>query len=354
MDADPPISDTPIRTQADLAALLGVTRETVSRAFSGHTGVGDAMRTRIFATAAANDYRPNAAARSMVRQRSGQIAVVIRNNRDDRMTHLMAFEAILGINEGLEEDGYVMSLVRIGDLSEAGGSRAFAESMHDGMIVVGEVPPSIEDRIRQLSPATVWLEARTWEPTLCLRRDEFEAGRLCVEAMRGLGYHRLLFIEHLPMWKTSEPAFGYSEEERAAGVREGVHRYGGLLESVPMAYDHPQTWSLAPQVIASLTPDTGVIVTQAYLARWFASAAASLGKTAPLDFGLCCCDDGDDVTRMWPNLCRVKFDRFDMGRRAAAMMLRRLAGTDAEALRSERVPVRWLPGSTATGQPVTR
>ncbi len=66
------------------------------------------------------------------------------------------------------------------------------------------------------------------------------------------------------------------------------------------------------------------------------------------DIAVTCCDDHSLLSKMWADLSRASFDRFAMGRAAAAMMLAVLEG-DAAGSRSHILPTTWIPGSTCPG-----
>ncbi|GLS20436.1 transcriptional regulator [Labrys miyagiensis] len=66
-------------TSKELAKLAGVSAATISRAFSEETRISSATRRRILAIAEEHNYRPNAIARSLNRQRSHLVALVVNS-----------------------------------------------------------------------------------------------------------------------------------------------------------------------------------------------------------------------------------------------------------------------------------
>ena len=64
------------RTLDDVARLSGVSRATVSRVINGGS-VSETMHQRVRAVLDGTDYRPNAAARTLVTGRSGVVGIVI-------------------------------------------------------------------------------------------------------------------------------------------------------------------------------------------------------------------------------------------------------------------------------------
>ncbi|MEM6332027.1 MAG: LacI family DNA-binding transcriptional regulator [Planctomycetota bacterium] len=336
-------------TLSQIAERMNVSSRAVSYALNGQPGVSDATRERIRKAAQEMGYRPSAAARSMRSSKTGHVGVLIRNDDADRLTHLMAFETILGINQGLEDAGYVLSLVRIGDIRKGlvSDSRVFKEHLLDGLIVFCEMPDKLDRKVAKLIPNVIYAESQTWQDEYCLRRDERHAGRLCAEHMIRLGYRDLVWVSH-PGLALEANRPGYSGLDRERGVRDVAREAGVAVREFQCAYDGPETFATTPDFLASLTPNTAVIAGQAYQARWFQHAAASLGMNPPQDFGVCCCDDGYDVSNMWPGLSRVSFDRYGLGLVAADMMRSRLEHPSADCP-SRTIKGRWIPGNTAWG-----
>lgn len=336
-------------TISQIAKQTRVSPRAVSYALNGQPGVSEATRQRIQKTAREMGYRPNAAARSMRSAKTGHIGVLVRNDNSDRLTHLMTFETILGINQGLEDAGYVLSLVRIGDVQKglSSGSRVFTEQVLDGIIVLCEMPDQLDRKVQRLIPNVIWLESQSWGDQYCLRRDEAEAGRLCAQHMLALGYRSLVYINH-PGNASEADRSAYSAIARLQGVRKVADGAGVPVAEVPFVYDKPAGFDQMAELFSQITPDVAVIVGQAYHARWLNHAASAVGLNPPHDFGLCCCDDGYDVSMMWPGLSRVSFDRYGLGVAAADMMRQRLSQPDQDCP-SRTVGVRWLPGNTAWG-----
>jgi DNA-binding LacI/PurR family transcriptional regulator len=240
----------------------------------------------------------------------------------------------------------VLCLVRIGDVEQSieGHSRVFRERVLDGVIVTTSLPDRVARRIEELVPACVWADTNRWAATGCVRRDEAAAGRAAAQAAVDAGYAKLLFL-------TEETASGgvpdhYSHTERGRGVAAVCRRHDVPLETV--RHDWHWTPQFAEQLVARLGPDVAVVATDAFRARIVQEAAAVHGRRIGSDFGLACCDTGGLTTATWPNLAGVTFDRVELGRRSAEMMLSLLeTGRSPESV---RLPGTWRPGATLRPQ----
>jgi LacI family transcriptional regulator len=331
-----------------IAAEAGVSVDTVSRVLNGRIkGMRrDAVEraSRIQAIAQELNYLPNSTARAMQAKRTRQIGVLVRNNPKDRFTHPLSFETVLGINEGLESIGYILSVVRIDDVEEPNlpGSRVFRERMLDGMVVIHSLPGSVEQRIENLVPNCIWADAGVWRKERCIRRDEVLAGRLAAKALVDAGYRKIAWAGLVDR-PVSEH---YSRADRLMGVRQVCDEAGIELTLLNV---HSGKANDAPRDLENwLRPDVGIVAYGVYQARSLASLSNTMRRTPGWDFGLVSCDGSRDIDRFWPGLSRVAFDRFEVGQVAAQMMVQILERPD-EPCPSRLISNEWIAGDTAWG-----
>ena len=329
-------------TLRDVADHLGVKPMTVSRSLNGGS-VSPKLRATVLAAVEELGYRPNLAARATRSKRSRQVGVLVRNNSrvhsTETLGHPLAYEFVLGISEGLEEAGYMMSFVRLSDIDPEKHVQASAFQGHllDGVIVVNAVPAASAERMEELAPRCVWLDGSVWRPHGCVRRDEHHAGRAAARALAELGYREWLVLRH------PENGDHFSSQLRLRGIHEAAREYGAQVRewSVPWKEcgDFPGLW---PQ----LHPQLGVIALDPYIISYFQHALLDSDLRAGRDFALVACDEGFNGSGVeWRHLARVTFDRFDLGRRAAQMMLSELETEQPGA--SIEVRGQWRDGRTA-------
>lgn len=333
-------------TLKEIAQEVGVTCTTVSNILNGkNKEVRPSARRRakkIREIAARINYRPHAAARAMRSQRTRQIGLLIRNAPDDRYFFPEAYEIILGVNEALDAAGYTATIVRIGDIRDLDRMRAFSERLCDGMIVVGAVPEDVVRRVEEQMPHRVWMESYVWRPTGCVRRDEVGAGIQAAKHAVEKGYRRILWFSPAP--NKTLPDF-YSED-RYAGLWQVAHENNIAVEKLEL-----QNWyelsERLPISAERFTPDTCVIARDVAFAMRLSHVMASLGLRPGFEYGLISCEDNFQARMSWPELCWVADPRFEMGRKAAEMMLQMLQTN--ETLPSRRFDGELHVGTTAAG-----
>jgi len=342
-------------TLKQISAVTGVSIETVSRVLNGQRkerwpGM-KARASEIRRVALDLGYKPNSAARSMRSKKTHQVGVLIRNDDADPMTHLMSFEHILGLNEGLAEANYVLSLLRFGDVRQtiAEQSRALREKLLDAMVVFGGVPVDIVHKLAELFPKCVMMETLLQKKTRCIDRNEFQAGQLAARAVVAGKYRKLIFLNH-PLDLESGPDL-FERHPRLAGVKDVFASHPAIqLDVRTWTYGRPNTQTFIDELVRTISPDVAVLAHQAYQARFLSHALATRGVTAPRDFGLCSCDDGADISLMWPDLSRPSFDRYAMGKLAARMIIQQLEEPETPA-NSISVDSQWVPGATLRNTP---
>ena len=325
-----------------IAEAVGLSQPAVSQVLNGTGRISAATRQRVLMMADGMGYRPNAAARAVVTRKTKQVGVLILNNPADPDTFPHTYFTILGMNMALETAGYVLCMVRIGDVEHSveGHSRVFREHVLDGVIVTTNLPDSVANRIQQLVPACIWADTNRWGETHCVRRDEFAVGRMAAQAAAAAGYKKIIFL-------TEELNAGgmpnhYSHMDRNEGIASVCRREKLSLDIIYQRWDWTPTFSEV--LLSKLTPDTAVIATDTFRARMVQQTAALSRILIGQSFGLVCCDNLGSALSTWPDLAGVIFDRIELGRKAAEMMLSLLE--DQHAQKSSLLANKWHPGST--------
>jgi LacI family transcriptional regulator len=126
--------------------LSGVSIATVSRVLNDHADVSDKTRERVLAVARQLDYTPSAAARTLVRQRSQLIGVILETGEGHPdLQHPFFQEVLVGLKHGVGDGGYDLLLFATqvsGNDSKNGGARRsyLRRARHhgvDGVVVMG-------------------------------------------------------------------------------------------------------------------------------------------------------------------------------------------------------------------------
>ncbi len=146
-----PKSSSPSVTIKDLAASLGLSITTISRALNGYDDVGEKTRARVFEAAKKHGYRPNRNAQRLVTQRTRNIAWVQADN-DRKFVDPHFVEVMAGVLRGARTGNYDILLTS--DTSEhqvAVYERYVGDHSVDGFII--DSPQNNDPRIEYLLSA---------------------------------------------------------------------------------------------------------------------------------------------------------------------------------------------------------
>ena len=239
-------------TMKDIAVEAGVSIKTVSRILNGEnkenwpSSIRRAQQIRDIANRL--NFRPNAMARTMRTNKTQLIGVLIRNGVDLPFTAPSNYETILGIYQQLESAGYEMCLVHQSDVETR--SRIFREQMLDGLIVVGHLEAELYDAVSEIFENCIWVDSNRFEKSLCVRRDEQEAGRIVGEKIKACGYEHVIWLG----WSPFEKVQHYSQVQRLDGLKNGLgKKLASKIQMRPAAENLP---AVIDNLLQNIKPKT--------------------------------------------------------------------------------------------------
>lgn len=156
-----------------IAKEAGVSVTTVHRILTGVNKEiwqsSSARAEQIRNIARKHGYRPNAAARAMKTKKTDMLAVVLKIKTGVTTMGSGIFEMITGVSTTLENNGYMLNLVRIWDNLDVNGTvpRAFRENLLEGTIVIGAMPEPVYQYIGKLYKNCIFLETNYFSDQNC-------------------------------------------------------------------------------------------------------------------------------------------------------------------------------------------
>ena len=124
-----------------LAALLGLSPTTVSRALNGYPEVNEDTRKRIVAAARKHGYAPDPKARQLATGKTMAIGHVLTISDRHEMTNPIFADFLAGAGEVYSNHGYDIRITVVPDTEEAEAYRKFASQGYvDGVVVHGPLP----------------------------------------------------------------------------------------------------------------------------------------------------------------------------------------------------------------------
>jgi DNA-binding LacI/PurR family transcriptional regulator len=317
----------------DVAAVAGVSHQTVSRVLNAHPSVRGETRERVLAAIEELGYRRNSAARALATARSATLGVVTTGSALFGPT-----STLVAVEGAARDEGYFVSVATLRAHDAAEMHQVLEHLMAqgvEGIVVIApqdDVAAAVES-FRAPVPVVVVaaLEHDGDAPpaTLSLAVDQRRGARLATEHLLDLGHRDVVHVAGPQDW--------FDARERAAGWREA-------LEARGLAPTRPRvcSWSaedgyaagrdLAEAVVAGEGP-TAVLAGNDQLALGILRALWERGLSVPGDVSVVGFDDVAGAAYFVPPLTTVRQPFGTLGARCVAMVLAALAGEPVEAAR---------------------
>jgi DNA-binding LacI/PurR family transcriptional regulator len=301
----------------DVARVAGVSIATVSRALNhAPYGVRAPVRRRVLKVAAALDYRPNALARSLLRQRTHTLGLLITD-----IANSFFAEITRGVADACRQRGYSLLICNTDrnptTMEEYIG--VLREKRVDGVLVMaGGTPgpqPFDEAFARQGIPVVVI--GRFDVPVPALRMDNVRGGREAASHLIQLGHRQIGVI------------LGFRDSTTSAdmlkGHRQAFAEHGISLRREWVVYGDAQASTgleLARRLLRGTPRPTALLTVNDQTAIGAIRAALDLGLRVPADVSVVGFDGIQLGSFTSPALTTLRLPLHQMGVRAAEMLLR--------------------------------
>jgi LacI family transcriptional regulator, galactose operon repressor len=323
-----------------VAKLSGVSVATVSRVFNGYADVSEATRQRVMATAKRLDYAPSAAARTLVKQRSQLIGVILYTGQEHPdIQHPFFQEVLVGLKHGIGALGYDLLLFAT---EQPGSNRGVPHSYlrrarhHrvDGVVLMGVEgdDPEVQKLLASATPMMgVDLEVAGPRASY-VTSDNVTGARLAVRHLHALGHTRIATVSGPPTHKAGgDRLVGYRAELQARGLE------------IPAGYEQEGDWyaetgeSSMHALLRLAAPPTAVFVASDMMAVGAIKAIRDAGLRCPQDVAIVGFDDSALASLLSPSLTTVRQEAPEMGIAAGRSLIEMIENPQVIA------PVRVMP-----------
>jgi len=303
----------------DVASRAGVSKSLVSLVLRGQPGVSESRRKAVLRAAQELGYRPNAAARSLVQQRTHTVGALLSDMGNpwfiDLLDSVRSELTSLGLNLFLSEAHQLETDSSVLD--------AFIEARVDGLLFLGTMPVTDSLTAAARSMPAVVVSGR--EPDLprvdVVSGDDRAGAASAVAHLIDLGHTR---IAHLA-------GTGRAAELRTDGYRAEMFRHG-LGDAVQVEVsDRSESGDVraAQALLDETIRPTAILANNDYAALIVMSHAQSIGLSVPLDLSVVGYDNSYLARTGYIGLTTVDNNYAEMGRLAAHQMVRRIDTPDA-------------------------
>lgn len=314
-------------TIREVAELSGVSVSTVSRVFNGYKDVSAATKQRVLDTARELDYAPSAAARTLVKQRSELIGIVLFTGVEHPdIGHPFFQEVLVGLKHGLGDSGYdVLLFASEQPHSSRDGKHSYLRRARhhrvDGVVLMGvdRDDPEVEKLLESNMPLIAVDLDVVGERASYVASDNVGGARLAVRHLHELGHRRIATIAGPEETKPgADRLLGYRAELQALGVerRDDYEQAGDF---------YSESGEVAMRALLELAePPTAVFAAADLMAVGAIKAANDAGLRVPGDLAVVGFDDIQLAGLLNPSLTTIRQDKPGLGLAAARALVEQI------------------------------
>ncbi|TPQ21988.1 LacI family DNA-binding transcriptional regulator [Streptomyces sporangiiformans] len=309
---------------ADVARLVGVSSQTVSRVSNGYPGVTEETRRQVLAAMRELGYRPNSAARALKRgefRTIGVITFTLSTTGNVRTLEAIAASAA--------EQGYAVTLLPLAVPTQDEVKGAFSrlgELAVDAVIVIMEVhlldaatvslPPGIQ---------VVVVDSDAGDRYTVVDTDQAGGARDAVRHLLDLGHHTV--------WHLAGPEDSFAAQRRANAWHTTLTEAGRVPPPLVRGDWSAESGYRAGLRLAEQKDCTAVFAANDQMALGLLRALHERGRKVPAEVSVIGFDDIPEAGSFLPPLTTVHQDFAEVGRRCVEGVLSKIRQdvTDAEA-----------------------
>lgn len=319
-------------TLQTIADEVGVSRMTVSNAFSRPDQLSAELRERVLAAATELGYAgPDPRARALKRGSTGAVGVMLTKSLAHAFTDEVAMRFFSAIAEELTKQGLALTLL---SAAGTGGHVPARDVAMDGALVYSCDPksPGLDWLLKRQLPL-VYVDQAKRPGIPSVNVDDRGGARMAARHLIDLGHRRVGMVYSAPDLEvgldeapdpsvlphaTRQRYLGWKDELDSAGVE--THSIG-----VQLGGGREQHYRASRRLLTLPERPTAVLCYSDVMATETVRAAHDLGLRVPEDLSVVGFDDSPVAMQLQPTLTTVRQDFTEKGRLAATLMTEALA-----------------------------
>ncbi|MFU1793776.1 LacI family DNA-binding transcriptional regulator [Paenibacillus azoreducens] len=301
----------------DVAKKSGLSVVTVSRVLNGAETVREKNRQKVLEAIKELDYRPNAAARSLARGKTGIVGLIVTTLQDS------FFDAVVKeLNEVLALHGYFLAVSVSTGIASDEAHYLIQEDRVDGLILLSPMEEDnyIVELKRRNIPYVLIDNQKPENDAFSVTVDNFKGGYAATKHLLDLGHTSIAHLSGHNMFR--------STKERRSGFLKALEEQGlapfelltGEFE-IAFGYDTCRRWLREGRL------PSAVFAGDDNIALGVANALMEAGIHVPDSVAIVGYDDQDISSKLHPYLTTVRQPADRIGLAAADMLLKRMDGT---------------------------
>jgi len=318
-------------TAKALAAELGISIATVSRALNGKPGLSPNLRKKILAEAASRNTVINPVARMLATSKSENVCFAVYHLAGPVSKDPFYFPILMGLEEETRQVGLQLSISVLGeeDVKDAALWRVISERRADGVILNGPfVPASFILKLHSIGIPVVLVDNFNEHlPVDAVVAADRSGASEAARHIISLGHKKVAVL--------SGPKDWYSNSERCAGFIEAFAKKG--LATPEIFYGEDTTYETGEKLFkkAIKKNPTAIICVNDALALGAMESATEMGFDVPGDISFTGFDDIESARTSRIPLTTVSVPREFLGRAAGRLFWSRIDDPSAPRQRIE-------------------
>jgi DNA-binding LacI/PurR family transcriptional regulator len=315
-------------TLLTIAERLGVSRMTVSNAFSNPSQLSAALRERILAVADELGYvGPDPAARALARGTAGTVGILLTETLQEALTDEVAMTFLGAIAGELAPTGLALTLLSAAAKAGAVPARDVAvdgalvyscdpDSSAVGWLIRRRLPVVFVDQTPAPGIPSVNIEDRTGAEAAAKHLIELGHRQIAIVTSGLGGEHGVVddVLAAAPMYVERQRLLGWLDALDPAGIRPTIIRQ-------PHAAGEDVGYAAALELLAAKDRPTGILCFSDAIASGMVRAVHDGGLAVPQDISVVGFDDNPLAARMRPALTTVHQDVEEKGRAATSALI---------------------------------
>jgi LacI family transcriptional regulator len=293
----------------DVAREAGVSVATVSKVLNGYPTVNEKTRERVLSIVRRTGFRPNAAARALVGQRSMTIGVLLTTG----LSHPFFNHIMAGMEQSLRTCGY--DLIYLAQLSYHSKEYNFVRHCQsrnvEGVVVFGYQYEDMKiDELVESNIPSIFIDLEVNGPRVGYIRSDHERGiAQAVGYLRSLGHERIAFLADMPE--------SYVGRLRLQGYRQGMNEAGLSVSDELVAvsdYTREMGREAMRRVLSASQRPTAVVCCSDNGAVGAMDAIQEAGLSVPDDISVIGFDDLHFASHVRPALTTIRQNMEQIGK----------------------------------------
>jgi LacI family transcriptional regulator len=309
---------------SDVAKAAGVSPATVSRVMNDRASVDPELQERVREVAARLGYRPNAVARNLRKQATSVWALIISDIGNPFFTSVAR-----GVEDVAQEAGYSVMLCNADEDGEKEGRYLSAAQQEQAAGIIIS-PHSGQTEVSSLAASripVVAIDRPSATDTDTVLVNSRAGARAATAHLLDEGWTRVGCV--------TGPEDAWTAVERAEGYREALAERGNGAPGVVahVAFRIESGVEATARLLDSATPPDALFLGNAALALGALEELKRRGLRVGRDVGMVAFDDAPWAPFIDPPITVVSQPAYDIGQRAARLLLERITATAPEKSR---------------------